>query len=111
MPIENLGPGGWDPAPRVTLGVAWKGRCTAFSHVPEESEQRSLCNRGYARESCAHVPADAPDAIRFAWNASRQLIYILEKDHAPVEHGVVDVLDHEEPRASQARAFMAYWPG
>jgi hypothetical protein len=111
MPIEKLGPGDWDPAPRFTLGEAWAGRCMAFPHALEESEQRSLCNRGYVRGSCAHFPALAPDAVRFAWNAAKQLIYILEKDHAPVEYGVVDLSQTEEPRASQACAFMTCWPG
>lgn len=35
------------------------------------------------------------------------LIYILEKDHAPMEHGFLDyATDAREPLASQARAFV-----
>jgi hypothetical protein len=35
-----------------------------------------------------------------------RLIYIFEKDHAPLEHGEIDALtDPREPLASLARAF------
>ncbi len=34
-----------------------------------------------------------------------RLIYILEKDHAPVEHGEVGPTETREPLASLARAF------
>jgi hypothetical protein len=38
--------------------------------------------------------------------AGERLIYVLEKDHAPVEHGEVDgAREMREPLASLARAF------
>jgi len=33
------------------------------------------------------------------------LIYILERDHAPVQHGVLESDEGDEPLKSQARAF------
>ena len=81
------------------------------AHEPLEEIQREWCNRGYARGDCAHFPKDAaPDAVRFAWNADHQLIYILEKDHTPLKHGVFKVDAVAEPLRSQARAFMECWP-
>jgi hypothetical protein len=101
------------PAPRLPLGGAWAGECT-IDGTPEPSElvQRDLCNSGYARGRCEHFPANAPaDAVRFSLTAAGRLIYILEKDHAPLEHGEIDpVSDLREPLASQARAFIAASP-
>ena len=37
--------------------------------------------------------------------AGERLIYILEKDHAPVEHGEMGAAETREPLASLARAF------
>ena len=34
-----------------------------------------------------------------------RLLYIFEKDHAPLEHGEVGVAEMREPLASLARAF------
>ena len=68
--------------------------------------QRETCNCGYARGRCAHFPDDAgADAVRFSM-AGERLIYIFEKDHAPVEHGEMDgATETREPLASLARAF------
>jgi hypothetical protein len=73
---------------------------------------RDLCNTGYARGRCDRFPAGAfADAVRFSRTADGRLIYILEKDHAPVEHGEMDAArDPREPLASQARAFLASSP-
>ena len=39
-------------------------------------------------------------------SAGERLVYIFEKDHAPVEHGEFnEALETREPLASQARAF------
>ena len=60
---------------------------------PPESMQREWCNCGYARGHCAEFPSDpsAPDAVRFSvageQNGQLRLIYVVEKDHSPVEHG------------------------
>ncbi len=67
--------------------------------------QREVCNCGYARGLCAHFPNDAnADAVRFSIVGER-LIYILEKDHAPLEHGEVGAGETREPLASLAWAF------
>jgi len=107
-PSRRLDAGGWDPAPRLPLGDAWAGECTAGNAwEPAEAVQRETCNCGYARGRCAHFPDDAgADAVRFSMVAGKRLIYIFEKDHAPVEHGEVDrATEMREPLASLARAF------
>jgi hypothetical protein len=90
---------------------AWSGVCTAaYDWTPPQATQREVCNCGYARGSCGRFPAgEAADAVRFSLLDGR-LIYVLEKDHAPIEHGEIDPLtDSREPLASQARAFLASW--
>jgi hypothetical protein len=108
-PLRPLDSGGWDPAPRLPLGGAWAGECTARpGWEPPEAIQRDVCNSGYPRGRCDHFPPDArADAVRFSFSGGR-LIYILEKDHAPVEHGEIEpdaAHNPREPLASQARAF------
>ncbi|MDP8988477.1 MAG: hypothetical protein M3N41_00160 [Acidobacteriota bacterium] len=105
-PLRRLDAGGWEPAPRLPLGAAWAGQCTAGSAwEPAEGLQRETCNCGYARGRCAHFPDDAgADAVRFSM-AGERLIYIFEKEHAPVEHGEVGATEMREPLASLARAF------
>jgi hypothetical protein len=76
-----------------------------------------LCNFGYARNSCVHF-SDGPDAVRFSV-ARRQdgvvkLVWILEKDHSPAEHGLVEYRESSgefvealrSPLEAQARAFV-----
>jgi hypothetical protein len=116
LPARRLDSGGWTPPPRLPLGDAFGGSCGAPSAAgtaePPEDIQRDLCNSGYARGRCAHFPNDcAADAVRFSVTGERDgrltLVYILEKDHAPLEHGLIDHLTAaREPLASQARAFM-----
>jgi len=112
-PLRRLDSGGWDPAPRLPLGGAWAGECT-IDGTPEPSEpiQRDLCNSGYARGRCEHFPVTAlADAVRFSLTSTGRLIYILETDHAPMEHGAIDpASDLREPLASQARAFIEASP-
>jgi hypothetical protein len=44
--------------------------------------------------------------VRFSISAGERLIYILEKNHAPIEHGEIDgMMEAREPLASLARAF------
>ena len=121
LPVGRLGSNGWNPAPRLPLGEAYGGSCQAPAGVaeagggpfePPESVQRDLCNCGYARQRCSHFPVDgAADAVRFSVTGYQEgrvtLVYILEKDHAPVEHGPLDpAREAREPLASQARAFV-----
>ena len=115
LPLRRLGSEGWNPAPRLPLGDAYGGSCQARASgpfEPPEGVQRELCNCGYARRRCSHFPEDgAADAVRFSITGDQDgrvtLIYILEKDHAPIEHGEIDhANDRREPLASQARAFV-----
>src|SRR6476659_8816765 len=107
-PERRLDAGGWDPAPRLPLGDAWAGECTAgCAEPPAEATQREVCNSGYARGRCEHFPATMEaDAVRFSMGEDGRLIYIFEKVHAPLEHGEIDpATDPREPLASLARAF------
>lgn len=107
-PARRLDAGGWNPAPRLPLGDPWAGECTAgCAEQPAESTQREVCNGGYARGRCEHFPAGIEaDAVRFSMADDGRLIYIFEKDHAPLEHGEIDAAtDPREPLASLARAF------
>jgi hypothetical protein len=63
--------------------------------IPSEAELRDSCNLGYAT-GCARLPQDRPwDSVRFGAKASEakgariQVKYVCERDHRPVEHGVV----------------------
>ena len=115
LPVRRLGSSGWSPEPRLPLGDAYGGSCHAHASSPfepPEEIQRDLCNCGYARGRCSHFPDNgAADAVRFSVTDDQDgrvtLVYILEKDHAPMEHGPLDPA-HEapEPLASQARAFV-----
>jgi hypothetical protein len=91
------------------LGEAWAGVCVApgfASQEPAEQEQREICNTGYARGRCHRFPLNAEaDAVRFSASRDGGILYVLEKDHAPVRHGQVsDQL--ESPLREQARAFV-----
>lgn len=106
-PVRRLDAGGWDPAPRLPLGDAWAGECTVGCGEQPVESQREVCNCGYARGRCEHFPAGMEaDAVRFSMGADGRLIYIFEKDYAPLEHGEIDAAtDPREPLASLARAF------
>ena len=115
LPLRRLGSSGWNPEPRLPLGDAYEGSCRACASSPfepPEEIQRDLCNCGYARGRCSHFPDNgAADAVRFSVTGDQDgrvtLVYILEKDHAPMEHGLInDATCAPEPLASQARAFV-----
>lgn len=118
FPIEPLDRGDWVHAPRLPLGDPYRGTCQANPAEPfdpPESEQRELCNCGYARGRCGRIPSDAPDAIRFSitHDASDRvhLIWVIEKDHAPVEFGTLASVEESLSIAppllgAQARAFL-----
>jgi hypothetical protein len=111
------------------LGDQFGGACHAHPAdivEPPETHQRELCNCGYARTRCDRFPGgSAADAVRFSVTDDTPtrllVVYVLEKDHAPVEFGTLEynVADAhlEEPRnivgprisevlARQARAFL-----
>jgi hypothetical protein len=103
MPVEKLESGSWLHANRLPLGCGWSGRCTAPGHedaVPTQEELHEYCNLGYAA-GCGRLPTErAWDSVRFgARTISRdgkdrsgehiQIRYVCERDHLPVEHGVL----------------------
>jgi hypothetical protein len=105
----------WTHRPRLPLGDCYSGACHAADGQARwvTEAERELCNQGYARGRCEHFPAAcAADAVRSSvtGETSLGLVYILEKDHAPLEHGEIDPasLPPEQPMlAAQARAFIA----
>jgi hypothetical protein len=121
MPIERLEGGNWQHPARLPLGSGWGGKCTASGHegkIPSQQVLESFCNLGYAR-GCGWAPRERVwDAVRFAPCASRvghdadkdsardvarrvvQLRYVCERDHRPVEHGI---LEYDLARATWAR--------
>jgi len=75
---------------RAPLGAIFEGECERRG-----TAEARLCNFGYARGSCVEFPEEWPaDAVRFSVVGSAQgsvrMIWILEKDHAPVEHGFLE---------------------
>jgi hypothetical protein len=100
MPVERLEAAEWLHAPRLPLGDAYRGICHAEPQEPvepAESDQRDLCNCGYARGRCGRLPDHGPDAVRFSViGDSRvrvEVIWVIEKDHSPVEFGTLDYAD------------------
>jgi hypothetical protein len=101
-------------AGRVPLGAMFEGTCEN-----QGIGEPRLCNFGYARGLCAEFPeASAADAVRFsvAGNADGivKIVWIFEKDHAPVEHGFLEyaksrgafVAEPEGALGVQARVFV-----
>jgi|SRR5579862_8970322 len=122
MPVDRLDQDLWILPPRLPLSDAFRGMCHARSEPfePPERSQRELCNCGYARGRCEHFPADTvADAIRFSilheQDGVVRLVYIVEHDYAPAEHGTIEYSIAEsrlsgqvsEVLAAQARAFLA----
>lgn len=75
---------------RAPLGGMFQGECEKRG-----TGEARLCNFGYARGRCRHFPDESgADAVRFsvAGNADGvvQVVWILEKDHAPLDHGVLE---------------------
>lgn len=123
VPSRRLEIAGWVRPPRLPLGDPFGGACHAHPAdivEPPEARQRELCNCGYARGRCDRFPGNtAADAVRFSVTedtaARLSLVYVFEKDHAPVEHGT---LEYSIPDArvdgphisgilvQQARAFL-----
>ena len=109
--------------PRFPLGDPFGGVCHARPAdiiEPPEAHQRELCNCGYARGRCDRFPGNsAADAVRFSITDETPtrlaVVYVVEKDHAPVEHGTLEYLIADAhlngPHISdilvqQARAFL-----
>lgn len=122
MPVERDDQDLWILPPRLPLSDPWRGVCRAQAepYDPPERAQRELCNCGYARGRCEHFPADtAADAVRFSITTEQdgivRLVYVVERDYSPAEHGLLEYsiaesrLDGQvsEVLAAQARAFLA----
>jgi hypothetical protein len=93
---------------RAPLGGIYTGVCEAGPQpaVPQD-DVIECCNFGYGRGECPRFPAGAfADAVRFTRYKS-ELIYVLEKDHTPVEHGRVSHLDPATCLGRQAALFAA----
>jgi hypothetical protein len=99
---------------RAPLGAIFEGECERGG-----TAEARFCNFGYARGSCAEFPeGSAGDAVRFSVSGSAggivKIVWILEKDHAPVEHGILEytkltgafVAEPEGVLAVQARVFI-----
>ncbi len=73
---------------RSPLGAPYGGSCVADQqHQPDPDELYDFCNAGYARGRCSRFPSEAEaDAVRFSLHCGK-LLFILEKDYAPVRHG------------------------
>lgn len=107
LPVERVNEPRWIHAPRLPLGDRYRGLCRARSGESFEA-QGDACNCGYARGVCDRFPEETQaDAVRFSIRAGDplKLIYIVERSHAPVEHGLVGDRDANEILTAQARAF------
>jgi len=86
------------------------------------AHQEQVCNFGYPQGKCGHFPAGAAaHAAHFSVLQDEprepllRIIYVLEKDHVPVEHGTVACLKRggfsppidDALLAAQANAFVA----
>lgn len=107
-PSRRLETTAWVRPPRYPLGDLFSGTCRAIASDPAEDRQEECCNFGYARGRCGRFPgADAADAVRFSVTDDSPgrllVVYAVEKDHAPVEHGA---LNYDIPSARLASAFL-----
>jgi hypothetical protein len=78
---------------RVPLGVMYRGECHADPstvHASVTDVGGDCCNFGYGHGVCGNFPPDAEaDAVRFSLSRSRELLWILEKDFAPLRYGCI----------------------
>jgi hypothetical protein len=97
-PVERFDDHAWAKPPRLPLGDPCRGSCRAVpgeAFIPGDDQQRELCNLGYARKRCRRFPTGAEaDAVRFSIESDDgerlEIVYVLEKDWAPVRHGRVE---------------------
>jgi hypothetical protein len=97
FPVERMPRAAGNKTQPMPLGDPWSGLCRATpagEWSPDANTVRQLCNFGYAREKCARVPADAPDAVRFGISDDRdgivRISWVMEKDHLPFAHGPLE---------------------
>jgi hypothetical protein len=97
-PVERFQEGEWPTPPRLPLGDPYHGMCLVNptrEARPEREILRQQCNLGYARGKCPRFPKDAgADAVRFMVasedGAVLKLQYVVEQNHAPLEHGPLE---------------------
>lgn len=110
MPLAEAGEDARIRPARAPLGGLYLGECVASGEHPAAPPADILyeqCNFGYGRRVCPNFPSDArADAVRFSMYAGK-LIYILEKDCSPVEHGLADSISEGTAVARQAAVFSA----
>jgi len=122
-PVAPCEPAGSSQTAMLPLGDRWNGLCRAVPGQPctPADSDLSVCNLGYARESCPRFPqSGVPDAVRFTIMADSQsslrLYYVVERDHHPYTHGPLECtlpsgnfasLPHDDVFAAQARAYVA----
>ena len=75
---------------RAPLGAIFEGECERHG-----TAEARYCNFGYARGLCGGFPDEsAVDAVRFSVSGNAdgvvKIVWILEKDHAPVDHGLLE---------------------
>ena len=106
MPAARVDAHEWIHAPRLTLIDEYRGTCHAGEvFEPDESAQREVCNCGYARGRCDRFPAGSADAVRLSVVGGDRILWVFERDHVPVEHGVVDEAEATGVLGAQVRAF------
>src|SRR5579863_6455989 len=99
---------------RAPLGAIFEGVCERGG-----AGDARFCNFGYARGLCPEFPdGSVADAVRFSVSGNAdgivKIVWILEKDHAPVEHGLLEytkstgafVAEPADILAAQARVFV-----
>ncbi len=106
----------------MPLGDPYRGHCYADLAAvvePLESDQRELCNCGYAGGRCTRFPAGAADAFRFSVAEDTEgvvrLVWIVESSHSPQAFGSLEYSIGAAELAgsasnlvtAQARAFLA----
>jgi hypothetical protein len=96
MPRERAAQATGQPMPPAPLGDTWSGFCCAGpgEWQPDAHTVEQLCNFGYARDRCARLPADAPDAVRFSISHDQdgliRIYWVMEKAHLPFAHGSLE---------------------
>jgi hypothetical protein len=98
-------------AARAPLGRVYTGACHAGPEpVTVAHDVLEQCNFGYARGVCPRFPdAAAADAVRYTRYQGR-LLYVIEREHTPIEHGLGTALDPATTLGHQVAVFAANYP-
>jgi hypothetical protein len=98
-PVQPRGAAGDARFAMLPLGDSWSGNCLAGAQGPASPDALplSVCNLGYARDSCGRFPGgEGPDAARFSISADDgtavRVAWVLERDHHPFDHGSITFL-------------------